>query len=105
MSSFAAVSTMTKHERLFAIKEIIAAREIANQDDLRRELRKRRCSVTQATLSRDMQELGVIWIPSAQGGRYMLQPSGEIRTLRPLVTAEVLSIDANDSMIVVHTLP
>ena len=105
MSSFAAVSPMTKHERLFAIKEIIAAREIANQDDLRRELRKRRCSVTQATLSRDMQELGVIWIPSAQGGRYMLQPSGEIRTLRPLVTAEVLSIDANDSMIVVHTLP
>lgn len=96
---------MTKHVRHFAIKELIAAGAIASQDELRRGLRKRGCAVTQATLSRDMKELGIVWIPSADGGRYALQPEGEMRALRPLVNAEVLGIDANESMIVVHTLP
>ncbi|MEW6511975.1 MAG: arginine repressor [Bacteroidota bacterium] len=96
---------MTKRERLFAIKEIVAGGEIDSQDALRRELRKRGCEVTQATLSRDMAELGVVRITSHDGGRYALQPAGEVKALRPLVNAEVLAIDANESMIVVRTLP
>ena len=96
---------MTKHARLFAIREIISTTAIGSQDELRRELKKRGCDVTQATLSRDMKEIGVMWNPSAAGGRYALQPAGEIHALRPLVNAEVLSIDANESLLVVHTLP
>jgi len=94
---------MTKQARLYAIREIISTRRIGSQDDLRVELRKRGCDVTQATLSRDMKELGVSRI--AGGGDYALQAPDEVRALRPLVNAEVLSIDANESMIVVHTLP
>lgn len=96
---------MTKQTRLHTINDIISSRAIGSQDELRRDLKKRGCSVTQATLSRDMKELGVIWIPSTEGGRYALQPSGEMRALRPLVTAEVLSIKHNESLIVIHTLP
>lgn len=96
---------MTKHARQFAIKELITNGEIGSQDALRRGLKKRGCAVTQATLSRDMKELGIIRVPSAGGLRYTLQPEGEVRALRPLVSAEVLGIDANESMIVVHTLP
>ena len=96
---------MTKQARLFAIKEIIATKQIGSQDGLRRELKKRGCSVTQATLSRDMKELGVSRIVSAAGGQYAMQGPVEVQALRPLVNAEVLSIDANEAMIVVHTLP
>lgn len=96
---------MTKQARLHTIKEIISSRAIASQDELRRELKKRRCDVTQATLSRDMKELGMIWIASPDGSRYALQPAGEMRALRPLVTAEILSIEHNEALIVVHTLP
>jgi transcriptional regulator of arginine metabolism len=96
---------MTKRARLYAIKEIIGSRDIASQDDLRRELRKQGCTVTQATLSRDMKEIGVMWAPSDGGGRYTLAPAGPMQVLRPIVNAEVVGIDANESLIVIHTLP
>jgi len=96
---------MTKQARLYAIREIIGTRKIGSQDDLRHELRKRGCDVTQATLSRDMKELGVSRIAGAGGGTYALRATEEVRALRPLVNAEIQSIDANESMIVVHTLP
>ena len=96
---------MTKQARLFAIKEIVATKQIVSQDVLRRELKKRGCEVTQATLSRDMKELGVSRIVSSAGGQYAMQALAEVQALRPLVNAEVLSIDSNEGMIVVHTLP
>jgi transcriptional regulator of arginine metabolism len=96
---------MTKQARLFAIKEIVATRQIGSQDVLRRELKKRGCDVTQATLSRDMKELGVSRMVSSAGGHYAMQAPLEVQALRPLVNAEVLSIDSNEGMIVVHTLP
>jgi len=96
---------MTKPERHFAIREIIQAKQIHSQDALRVELKRRGCDVTQATLSRDMTELGLSRVASAQGGYYALQVAGELQALRPLVGAEVQSIDANEAMIVVRTLP
>jgi len=40
-----------------AIRELVAASLVANQDELRRKLRRRGFAVTQATLSRDIHEL------------------------------------------------
>ncbi len=96
---------MTKQARQFAIKEIISSGPVSSQDELRLELRKRGFKVTQATLSRDLKELGVGRVASGNGARYMLQLAAELQILRPLVGAEVLSISANESVIVVHTLP
>jgi len=97
---------MMKSSRQFSIKEIISHKLIANQDELRLELKKRGFDVTQATLSRDMKELGVGRISSGNGVHYALQPdSSEVNILRPMVTRQVLSINANESIIVVKTLP
>ena len=96
---------MTKTARQFAVKEIIAARAIGTQEELRRELGKRGFRVTQATLSRDMQELDVSRVSQGGAPRYVIPPSAGMHALRPLVSAEVVSIDANESLVVVHTLP
>jgi transcriptional regulator of arginine metabolism len=42
-----------------AIRELVANSQVANQDDLRRKLRRHGFRVTQATLSRDIHELGL----------------------------------------------
>ena len=96
---------MTKTARQFAIKEILATRTITSQEDLRRELGKRAFRVTQATLSRDIKELGVSRI--ARGGtlRYSIPAESEASALRPIVGAEVVGIESNEFLIVVHTLP
>lgn len=96
---------MTKAARQFAIKEILAIRKIATQEDLRRELGKRAFRVTQATLSRDMNELGVARIVNGGVPKYTIPHQSESSTLRPIVGAEVLGIDANECLIVIHTLP
>ena len=96
---------MQKQSRHYAIKEIIQAVPIASQDDLRLELKRRGMRVTQATLSRDLKDLGVSRVSSGEGARYTLHPSGDARIFRPLVRAEVLSIASNESLIVVRTLP
>lgn len=97
---------MTKQARHFAIKEIITSRPIANQDELRLELRRRKCQVTQATLSRDLTELGVSRALSAGGPRYVLQSAmAEVQALKPVMGPQVVSIRANENLIVVQTLP
>ncbi len=50
---------LSKHERHNAIRELIAQRPIASQDELRRKLVRRGFDVTQATLSRDIHELRI----------------------------------------------
>ncbi len=99
------VVQMDKQSRHYAIREIISAKPIASQDDLRVELRRRGCVVTQATLSRDMKDLGVVRVATDEGSRYTLQPAAGAQALRPIVGAEVLAIVANENMIVVRTLP
>jgi transcriptional regulator of arginine metabolism len=96
---------MMKQTRHFAIKEIITTIPIASQDELRLELKRRGVKVTQATLSRDLKNLGVSRVVSGDRARYALHPAGDARILRPLVRAEVLSIVANESLIVIKTLP
>ncbi len=51
---------MGKRERLRVIKEIINSKKISSQDELVNELKNRGCIVTQATISRDLHELGPV---------------------------------------------
>ncbi len=46
-----------KDQRHSAIRELVGHSLVANQDELRRKLRRRGFDVTQATLSRDIHEL------------------------------------------------
>lgn len=96
---------MTKQARHLAVKEILSGAQIGSQEDLRLELRKKGFRVTQATLSRDLKELGVGRVTSGDGGRYVLHQQPDVRRLRPLAGAEVVSVEANEALIVIHTLP
>jgi len=97
--------TMPKQSRHFAIREIISGKSVASQDELRIELKKKGFDVTQATLSRDLKDLGVGRVAFGEGMKYVLQPAAEAQILKPLVGAQVLSIKANESMVVIRTLP
>ena len=54
-----------KFQRHNAIRELVARSLVANQDELRRKLRRRGFEVTQATLSRDIHELRLSKGPAA----------------------------------------
>jgi transcriptional regulator of arginine metabolism len=51
---------MSKLSRHAAIRDLVAETEVASQDELRRKLFRRGHRVTQATLSRDIHELGLM---------------------------------------------
>jgi transcriptional regulator of arginine metabolism len=63
-----------KFQRHNAIRELVAHSLVANQDEMRRKLRRRGFEVTQATLSRDIHELrlskgpGGYSLPNGNGG-------------------------------------
>lgn len=96
---------MSKLSRQLAIKDIIAARDISNQDDLRRELKRKGFTVTQATLSRDLHELGVIRTSTKDGAKYVLHTAEPRSDIRILSGREIISIDSNETLIVIVTLP
>lgn len=96
-----------KTERQAAILELIAAHDVASQEELRGLLGSRGVSVTQATLSRDLRELGVVRVPGDDGPRYARPESiaGEaIPSLEVLLPQLFSRIDGVGEMIVLHTL-
>jgi transcriptional regulator of arginine metabolism len=96
---------MNKTERLYAIRKIMAAGAVGSQEELRRVLADEGCLVTQATLSRDLKDMGASWVAGPGGGRYMLTSAGAVPSLGTLLGASVMEICANESMVLVRTLP
>jgi transcriptional regulator of arginine metabolism len=96
---------MEKQQRHLAIKQIITERTITTQSDLALALRKGGFKTTQATLSRDMKELGIAWVYTPSGARYMLSPEQEEGRLTTLIGLEVEHIEANETIVLVKTLP
>lgn len=96
---------MNKTERIYAIRKIIASGAVASQEGLRRELAREGCRVTQATLSRDLKDLGASWVPGPGGGRYALTAPGTVPPLRSLLGASVTDIAANETLVLIRTLP
>ncbi|PKM97621.1 MAG: arginine repressor [Elusimicrobia bacterium HGW-Elusimicrobia-3] len=96
---------MTKTERLYCIRKIIAAGAVGSQEDLKRELAREGCKVTQATLSRDLKDLGASWVPGPGGGRYSLSPQSGAAALRPFMGSNITDIAANETLILIRTLP
>lgn len=61
-----------KRERLRAIREIVAREPIANQQELGERLAERGFGVTQATVSRDIAELGLVKVWRGERQVYVL---------------------------------
>jgi len=96
---------MKKQKRQFLLKEIITRQVISNQEELVDELMAAGESVNQATLSRDLREMGISRVNTLQGPRYEFSAEGEEKRIRTLISYEVQNILSNESMIVVRTLP
>ncbi len=98
-----------KRERQATILELIGERAVASQRELQRLLKQRGWGVTQATLSRDLRELGVGRVPTADGVRYALPDAGEAdgggAELAGLLPHLFVSVDGVSELLVLRTLP
>src|SRR5258707_3523255 len=83
-----------KHARQAAILELVGRHVVGSQEDLRQLLLGRGMDVTQATLSRDLRDLGLARVPTEDGGRYVLPDSlgsGEDKPLLGNLLPQLLS--------------
>jgi transcriptional regulator of arginine metabolism len=97
-----------KHERQQAILQLIGSHQIASQEELKALLATRGLAVTQATLSRDLRDLGVVRAPGEDGSRYMLPEmvSDEVKpSLEGLLPHLFSRLDGVGELLVLHTLP
>lgn len=92
------------------IVEIIKEKDIGTQDELVQELQKAGFSVTQATISRDIKELGLIKVPGGAGvSRYAL-PGDTVNhknddRIKRLFRSSVVSLDSSENLVIIKTLP
>lgn len=97
-----------KRDRQGTVLRLIGSNRIASQEDLRRLLAAEGWNVTQATLSRDLRDLGVMRAPGDDGARYML-PEMVVDEAKPsldgLLPQLFSRIDGVGELIVLHTLP
>jgi transcriptional regulator of arginine metabolism len=84
------VSPLTKTARHQRIVELLGRRAVRSQSELADLLAREGVSVTQATLSRDLVEMGALKVRDASGLVYAVPGEGGDRTLRAALTQEVL---------------
>jgi len=94
-----------KKIRQLKIKEIISDKSISSQEELADELKVLGFETTQATLSRDLHELGIIRVPENDGFKYIFHQDDTSLNLKRLIGMEVTSIHHNESVIVIKTMP
>ena len=97
-----------KQTRQNAILDLVTGNVVASQEELRQLLHARGIDVTQATLSRDLRDLGLARVSTEDGGRYVVPESlgadeGKplLGTLLPQLFAK---IDGVGELIVLHTV-
>ena len=71
-----------KIQRHAAILRVVRERRIESQDELREALATEGFTVTQATLSRDIRELGLAKLADPQGGAFYTHPASGGRPAR-----------------------
>jgi transcriptional regulator of arginine metabolism len=112
------VSPGTRRDREQAILQILADRDVHTQGELVAELDARGFVVTQATVSRDIQRLGIVKLPSPDGPPHYVPPDealvsrngsgngGRAREhLAAAVRESVLEVDSGEALLAVRTPP
>ena len=105
---------LTKAARQARIGELLASRPVSSQTELGRLLAGTGVAVTQATVSRDLEELGAVKLRTSAGMTYALPPEGQPRTgtagavdarLARLLEELLVSAEAAGSLVVLRTPP
>lgn len=97
----------TRQDRLDAIKRVIETKDISTQEELISELETLGYDVTQATVSRDISDLGLlkvkIAVNKAESKQIYSLPQTE--RLRSMLDEFMVSIDKAENLVVVKTTP
>ena len=94
-----------KTQRQAAILRVVREQRIESQDELREALSQQGFVVTQATLSRDIRELGLAKLADPGGGAYYTHPHrGAVRPeLGQVLPALLVSVDGVGPLLVLKT--
>ena len=93
-----------KLKRQHKIKELLNSKMISSHEQLIQLLKSEEIRITQATLSRDFAEMGVVRTFTNYGTRYVLSPEESGNQIARLIGFEILSVENNEALIVVRTL-
>lgn len=101
---------MTKARRQLKIQEIVRDHPVETQEELVYELRKAGYDITQATVSRDIKELGLIKVPGDNNiSRYAMPNQPIVRRnderLKRRCKTSVITVDYSENLIVIKTMP
>ena len=101
-------SIMARSSRQSKILELISTKEIGSQDELVACLKAADFDITQATISRDIKELGLIKIQTADGKyKYALMDGGEQQVSNKNISIfkeTVISVKAVNNLCVIKTV-
>jgi transcriptional regulator of arginine metabolism len=110
----AVTTPLTKAARQSRVAELLAAAPVASQTELGRLLADSGVAVTQATVSRDLDELGAVKVRTSAGMAYALPPEGQPRPgtseavdarLGRLLEELLVSAEATGGLVVLRTPP
>ncbi len=99
-----------KTRRQMKILTIIKEQDIATQRDLVGALRTEGIKTTQATVSRDIKELGLVKAPTENGNYRYTEPSSVHRSeisdhLMTILQSSVIELASSGNILVISTLP
>jgi transcriptional regulator of arginine metabolism len=94
---------MSKLSRHKVIEDVVAKKAVTSQDELRLILTRRGHAVTQATLSRDIHELGLVKTPDGYSFLPEERAKGHLVSVERLVREFVLDAKAAQNLVVVRT--
>lgn len=106
----AALRPVTKVERQRAILQLVRTRVISTQNELVEALHELHLDATQATVSRDIREMGLVRVREGEGLRYVaaateIDPEATVIRLRDAVRDHVHDLELVDNLAVIHTRP
>lgn len=97
---------MNKTLRQKKIRELVENNEVSGQQELLGLLDEAGIKIAQATLSRDFADMGIIRTRTSEGNYRLVVPEeSQENIIRELVGMEVLSVAANETAIIISTLP
>lgn len=93
-----------KKERQFTVKQIIQEEVIENQANLLKRLKGKGFRTTQATLSRDLHEMGIVRAPATDGYRYVISEQEGSHFFNKVIGMEILGVYNNESDLIIRTI-
>ena len=94
-----------KQLRHTMIKEIVTSKIVSSQEELLELLKIEGYDTTQATLSRDLHEMGIVRVPHGSSFKYVLHHEDNSEAIRQVIAMEMISVSHNESTVVVKTMP